>query len=130
MLLSAALRQKCSSKKEFIMDCLFCKIISGDIPSQKVYESETVVAFKDINPQAPVHILIIPKFHIESLAEITEDTVGVTAEIMLVAKQLAQEFSLGNGYRVITNIGDDGGQTVHHLHFHLIGGKKLSEQMC
>ncbi len=112
------------------MDCLFCKIISGDIPSQKVYESETVVAFKDINPQAPVHILIIPKFHIESLAEITEDTVGVTAEIMLVAKQLAQEFSLGSGYRVITNIGDDGGQTVHHLHFHLIGGKKLSEQMC
>ncbi len=112
------------------MDCLFCKIISGEIPSQKVYESETVVAFKDINPQAPVHILIIPKMHIDSLAEITEDTVGVTAEIMLVARQLAQEFHLGNGYRVITNVGDDGGQTVHHLHFHLLGGKKLSEQMC
>ena len=112
------------------MDCLFCKIIAGEIPSTKVYEDELVFAFRDIDPQAPSHILIIPKFHIESLAEITEDTVGVTAEIMLVAKQLAQEFSLGNGYRVITNIGDDGGQTVHHLHFHLIGGKKLSEQMC
>jgi len=112
------------------MDCLFCKIIAGEIPSKKAYEDELVYAFHDIDPQAPVHILIIPKFHIESLAEITEDTVGVTAEIMLVAKQLAQEFSLGSGYRVITNIGDDGGQTVHHLHFHLIGGKKLSEQMC
>ena len=67
---------------------------------------------------------------VKSLAEITEDTVGVTAEIMLVARQLAQEFNLGNGYRVITNIGDDGGQTVHHLHFHLLGGKKLTEQMC
>ncbi len=112
------------------MDCLFCKIVAGEIPSEKVYESETVIAFKDINPQAPVHILIIPKMHIESLAAVTEDTVGVTAEIMLVARQLAQEFHLDNGYRVITNIGDDGGQTVHHLHFHLLGGKKLTEQMC
>ena len=112
------------------MDCLFCKIISGAIPSQKVYESETVVAFKDINPQAPVHILIIPKIHIESLAEITEDTVGVTAEIMLVARQLAQEFHLGKGYRVITKVSDDGDQTVHHLQLHLLGGKKLTEQMC
>ncbi len=112
------------------MDCLFCKIVAGEIPSEKVYESETILAFKDINPQAPVHILIIPKMHIESLSAVTEDTVGVTAEIMLVARQLAQEFHLDNGYRVITNIGDDGGQTVHHLHFHLLGGKKLTEQMC
>ncbi len=112
------------------MDCLFCKIVAGEIPSEKVYESETILAFKDINPQAPVHILIIPKMHIESLSAVTEDTVGVTAEIMLVARQLAQEFHLDSGYRVITNIGDDGGQTVHHLHFHLLGGKKLTERMC
>lgn len=112
------------------MDCLFCKIASGEIPCEKVYESETIMAFKDINPQAPVHILIIPKMHIESVAEINDDTVGVTAEIMLAARTLAQEYHLDNGYRIITNVGDDGGQTVHHLHFHLLGGKKLTEKMC
>lgn len=111
-------------------DCLFCKIIDGEIPSEKVYESETVLAFKDINPQAPVHILVIPKFHIESLNEITEDNVGVIADIMLVVKQLAAEFNLQNGYRVVTNIGENGGQTVHHLHFHILGGEKLTEKMC
>ena len=111
-------------------DCLFCKIIDGEIPSEKVYESETVLAFKDINPQAPVHILVIPKMHIESLNDVTEDNIGVVAEVMLVAKQLAAEFNLRNGYRVVTNIGENGGQTVHHLHFHILGGKKLNGTMA
>lgn len=111
-------------------DCLFCKIINGEIPSEKVYESETILAFKDINPQAPVHILVIPKMHIESLNGINEDNIGVVTDIMLVVKQLAEEFSLQNGYRVVTNIGDNGGQTVHHLHFHILGGEKLTEKMC
>jgi len=111
-------------------DCIFCKIIDGEIPSEKVYESETVLAFKDINPQAPVHILVIPKMHIESLNDLTEDNIGAAAEIMLVVKQLAAEFNLQNGYRVVTNIGENGGQTVHHLHFHILGGEKLTEKMC
>lgn len=111
-------------------NCLFCKIINGEIPSEKVYESETILAFKDINPQAPVHILVIPKMHIESLNGINEDNIGVVADIMLVIKQLAEEFSLQSGYRVVTNIGDNGGQTVHHLHFHILGGEKLTEKMC
>ena len=111
-------------------DCLFCKIITGEIPSTKVYEDEKILAFKDINPQAPVHILIIPKEHYDSVNALTEDTAPVVGDIMLVAKRLAEEFHLGNGYRVITNIGEDGGQTVKHLHFHLIGGVKLAERMC
>lgn len=111
-------------------DCLFCKIIDGEIPSEKVYESETILAFKDINPQAPVHILVIPKMHIESLNGINEDNIGVVADIMLVIKQLAEEFSLKSGYRVVTNIGEHGGQTVRHLHFHILGGEKLTEKMC
>ncbi len=111
-------------------DCLFCKIAAGEIPSEKVYENERILAFKDINPQAPVHILVIPKAHFDSLDALTEDTADIVSEIMLVIKRLAEEFSLGAGYRVITNIGDNGGQTVHHLHFHLLGGLKLSEKMC
>ena len=111
-------------------DCLFCKIVAGEIPSEKVYENERILAFKDINPQAPVHILVIPKAHFDSLDALTEDTAAIVSEIMLVIKRLAEEYSLGGGYRVITNIGDNGGQTVHHLHFHLIGGLKLSEKMC
>lgn len=111
-------------------DCLFCKIAAGEIPSEKVYENERILAFKDINPQAPVHILVIPKAHFDSLDALTEDTAAIVSEIMLVIKRLAEEYSLGGGYRVITNIGDNGGQTVHHLHFHLIGGLKLSEKMC
>lgn len=111
-------------------DCLFCKIAAGEIPSAKVFENERILAFKDINPQAPVHILIIPKEHFDSLNALDENSAGIVAEIMLTAKKLAAENGLGDGYRVITNIGDNGGQTVHHLHFHLLGGVKLSEQMC
>ncbi len=111
-------------------DCLFCKIIAGEIPSTKVFENDKILAFKDINPQAPVHILIIPKEHYESVNALDEDSAPIVAEIMLVAKRLADEFHLSNGYRIITNIGDDGCQSVKHLHFHLLGGTKLSERMA
>lgn len=110
-------------------DCIFCKIAAGEIPSTKVYEDDKLLAFRDINPQAPVHILIIPKQHFESVNALDESSAPIVGEIMLVAKKLAKENGLDGGYRLITNIGDDGGQTVKHLHFHLIGGVKLSEKM-
>ena len=110
-------------------DCLFCKIIAGEIPSAKVYEDDKLLAFKDINPQAPVHILIIPKAHYDSVNALDESSAPIVGDIMLVAKRLAEEFHLDNGYRIITNIGENGGQTVKHLHFHLLGGVKLSEKM-
>ena len=110
-------------------DCLFCKIAAGEIPSAKVYEDDKLLAFKDINPQAPVHILIIPKAHYESVNTLDETSAPVVGDIMLAAKKIAAEQSLNNGYRLLTNIGEDGGQTVKHLHFHLIGGVKLSEKM-
>lgn len=112
------------------MDCIFCKIISGEIPSEKVYETENVVAFKDINPMAPVHVLIIPKVHIEGANALDADNVGVVSEIMLAARHLAESFNLDNGWRLVTNVGDDAGQTVKHLHFHLLGGKKLSVELA
>ena len=107
------------------MDCIFCKIIKGEIPSEKVYESENVIAFKDINPMAPVHILIIPKEHIASCAEITEGNSAVVAHIFEVAAKLGKELGLENGYRIVNNCGADGGQTVHHLHFHFMGGRQF-----
>lgn len=113
-----------------IMDCIFCKILKGEIPSTKVYEDEKVYAFKDINPMAPVHILIIPKFHIEGANALDESNVAVVADIMLAARKIAEEMKLDNGWRVVTNVGDDGGQTVHHMHFHLLGGKKLSVELA
>ena len=107
-------------------DCLFCKIAAGEIPSTKVYEDELVYAFKDIAPVAPVHVLIITKQHVmSSLNDITEDNAAIIAHIMMVAAKLAKEMGLENGYRVVNNCGEDAGQTVKHLHFHLIGGKKL-----
>ena len=112
------------------MDCIFCKIIKGEIPSEKVYESENVIAFKDINPMAPVHILIIPKIHIEGANALDKDKVAVVSEIMLAARQIAESFNLENGWRVVTNVGEDGGQTVKHLHFHLLGGRKLSIELA
>ena len=111
-------------------DCIFCKIIAGEIPSAKVYEDDKLLAFKDINPQAPVHILIIPKAHDESVNALDESTAPIVGDIMLLAAKLAKENGLDGGYRLITNIGDDGGQTVKHLHFHLLGGVKLSEKMA
>ncbi|MBQ4095378.1 MAG: histidine triad nucleotide-binding protein [Oscillospiraceae bacterium] len=106
-------------------DCLFCKIIKGEIPSTKVYEDELVYAFKDINPIAPVHVLIIPKQHISMLWDVNEENSAVISHIYEVAGKIAKELGLENGFRVATNCGEDAGQTVFHIHFHLIGGRKL-----
>lgn len=111
-------------------DCLFCKIIAGDIPSTKVYEDELVLAFRDIAPQAPTHILVIPKEHIASVAEINEENSAVISHIFEVIAKIAKEEGLSGGYRVVSNCGDDAGQTVHHLHFHILGGKKLNVEMA
>ncbi len=108
------------------MDCLFCKIINGDIPCAKVYEDDTVLAFRDIEPQAPTHILIIPKSHIKSAAEITEENSAVVAHIFEVAAKIAKEEGLDDGYRIVNNCGDNAGQTVKHLHFHLMGGREFT----
>lgn len=110
-------------------DCLFCKIIAGDIPSTKVYEDENVFAFRDINPQAPVHILVVPKQHIACAADITAENSAVVAHVFESIAKIAKAEGLDGGYRVINNCGEDGGQTVMHLHFHLIGGEKLSEKI-
>lgn len=112
------------------MDCLFCKIINGDIPSSKVYEDEYVYAFKDINPQAPVHVLVVPKEHICCADKITADNSVLVARVFEAIPRIASELGLANGYRVINNCGEDGCQTVKHIHFHLLGGKKLSENMA
>ena len=111
-------------------DCLFCKIVAGVIPSTKVYEDETVLAFRDIAPQAPTHILVIPKAHIGSVAEVTAENSPVVAHIFEVIAKIAADEGLDNGYRVVSNCGPDAGQTVHHLHFHILGGKQLSLEMA
>ena len=111
-------------------DCLFCRIIAGEIPSTKVYETETVYAFRDINPMAPTHVLIVPKEHIASADGITAENSGAVAAIFEAIPKIAAAEGLSNGYRVITNCGEDGCQTVKHLHFHLLGGKKLPETMA
>lgn len=111
-------------------DCLFCKIIKGEIPSTKVYEDEFVYAFKDINPEAPVHILVVPKKHIESVNAIEEVDENLIGKIFLAIKKIAKEQGVAEqGYRVISNCGKDAGQTVMHLHFHILGGKKLGEKI-
>ena len=110
-------------------NCLFCKIIGGVIPSDKVYEDELVFAFRDIAPQAPTHILVVPKAHIDSCNGITAENSAVVARIFEVIPQIAKAEGLENGYRVITNCGADGCQSVLHLHFHILGGKKFSEQI-
>ncbi len=112
------------------MDCLFCKIIAGDIPSAKVYEDETVFAFRDIAPQAPAHILVIPKTHISGCDGVTADNSQVVAHIFEVIPQIAKAEGLVNGYRVVSNCGADAGQTVRHLHFHILGGKQLALEMA
>ena len=112
------------------MDCLFCKIIAGDIPSAKVYEDETVYAFRDIAPQAPTHILVVPKAHIPSVDGINAENSAVVAHIFEVIPAIAKAENLTGGYRVVSNCGADAGQTVHHLHFHILGGKTLGLQMA
>ena len=108
------------------MDCIFCKIANGEIPSKKVYEDDTVIAFHDLEPQAPTHILVIPKQHITSAADITSENSAVIAHIYEVIAKLAKDLNLENGFRVVNNCGEDGGQTVMHIHFHLMAGRKLA----
>lgn len=112
------------------MDCIFCKIIEGSIPSKKVYEDDQILAFYDLEPQAPVHVLIIPKIHIAGIDEINTANSGVVAHIFEQAPKIAKELGLNNGYRLVSNCGSDGGQTVFHLHFHLLGGVKLNTAMA
>lgn len=112
------------------MDCLFCKIIAGDIPSAKVYEDEMVFAFRDIAPQAPTHILVVPKTHIPSCDGVTGENSAVVAHIFEVIPVIAKAEGLTNGYRVVSNCGPDAGQTVNHLHFHILGGKALALEMA
>ena len=112
------------------MSCLFCRIVAGEIPSTKVYEDDLVLAFRDIAPPAPTHILVIPKTHIPSVDGITAENSAVVAHIFEVIPQIAKAEGLENGYRVVSNCGADAGQTVPHLHFHILGGKALALEMA
>ena len=112
-------------------DCIFCKIIKGEISSTKVYEDEEILAFRDINPAAPVHVLVIPKKHISSLAEISKEDEAIIGKIYTIINEIAKKEGIfEKGFRVIVNCGEDGGQEVGHLHFHLLGGKKLGDKIC
>lgn len=112
------------------MDCIFCKIADKKVPSEIIYEDEKIVAFKDLEPVAPVHVLIIPKNHISSANDISEENHEVISHIFKCVPQIAKTLNLDNGFRIINNCGSDGGQTVNHIHFHLIGGKKLGWPPC
>ena len=111
-------------------NCLFCKIVAGQIPSSKVYEDDQILAFRDIQPQAPVHVLVIPKEHIPSADGVSAENAAVVAHIFTKIPQIAAEQGLKNGYRIVSNCGDDAGQTVKHLHFHILGGKALALEMA
>lgn len=106
-------------------DCLFCKIIAGDIPSKKVYEDDLCYAFYDIAPMAPTHFLVVPKQHFASAAKVTEENAAVVGHIYAVIAKLAKELGFADGFRVVTNVGEIAGQTVHHIHFHVLAGKEL-----
>lgn len=109
------------------MDCIFCKIVKHEIPANTVYEDDEVIAFKDINPQAPIHLLIVPKEHVASIMEIDDDNSEILNKIIRVAQNLARQNNIDNkGFRLVVNTGDDGGQTVKHLHFHLLGGRFMT----
>ena len=111
------------------MDCIFCKIIAGEIPSDKVYEDDNVYAFRDINPQAPVHVLVVPKAHIEGADELTVENASVVADSFAAISQIARELGLNEGYRIINNCGSHGQQSVRHIHFHLLGGVQMSGRL-
>ncbi len=111
-------------------DCLFCRIIAGEIPSAKVYEDDLVFAFRDIAPQAPTHILVVPKAHIPDCSGITRENSAVVSRIFTVIPEIARAEGLETGYRVVSNCGPDAGQTVKHLHFHILGGKQLALEMA
>lgn len=108
------------------MDCLFCNIIDKKIPTTKIYEDENILAFNDISPQAPVHFLVIPKVHISSVDEISDENAGVISNIFKAIPRICKELNVENGYRIVTNVGENGGQTVQHLHFHVLGNRNLS----
>lgn len=108
------------------MDCLFCRIIAGEIPSKKIYEDDDILAFHDIDPKAPTHFLVIPKAHIPGPDAVTEENAAVVGKIYAAIARLARELNLDHGYRVVANCGEDGGQTVGHLHFHVLAGRLLS----
>lgn len=111
-------------------DCIFCKIINGEIPTNKVYEDDNVLAFEDINPQMPVHILVIPKKHIESIAQLKENDELLVGKLFTAINKIAHEKGIAEqGFRVISNCGEDAGQTVKHLHFHILAGNKMSEKI-
>ena len=113
------------------MDCIFCKIISGEIPSPHIYEDDQVVVINDINPQAPIHMLVLPKKHVASVAATTDEDQALLGHMMRVAAKMAEERGIAeSGYRLIVNTGRDGAQTVMHLHLHVLGGKALTEQMA
>ena len=108
------------------MDCIFCRIISGEIPSDILYQDEQVIAFRDINPKAPVHLLLVPREHIESLAVLSEDEASIMGHLVAVANRLAREAGISEkGYRLVVNSGPEGGQEVPHLHLHLLGGRQM-----
>ena len=110
--------------------CIFCRIVAGEVPSDKVYQDEDFLAFKDISPQAPTHVLIIPKTHITSLAQLTEEQQELAGRLIIIAKKLAEKEGIANGgYRLVINCGPEGGQLVSHLHLHLIGGRKLGDRL-
>ncbi|WP_263383013.1 histidine triad nucleotide-binding protein [Granulicella arctica] len=106
-------------------DCLFCRIVAGEIPAKRLYEDERCLAFADINPQAPVHLLVIPKQHLASTAHTTAEHAGLLGDLLAAAAKIAVEQKLANGYRIVINTGPDGGQTVDHLHLHLLGGRHM-----
>ena len=111
-------------------DCIFCKIIDGSIPSNKVYEDDRILAFRDIAPQAPTHILVIPKVHLSGVSEVSAENSAVVAHIFEVIPQIAKAEGLTNGYRVVSNCGEDAGQTVQQLHFHILGGHEMGPKMA
>lgn len=111
-------------------NCIFCKIINNDIPSNKIYEDDNVLAFKDINPQMPIHIIVIPKKHIESIVDLKQEDEALVGKIFTVINKIAHDLGIQeNGFRVISNCGEDAGQTVKHLHFHILAGEKMSEKI-
>ncbi len=107
-------------------DCLFCKLVAGEIPAKVVAQTDRTLAFRDINPAAPTHVLVIPKDHIVSAQDLGADQADLLGELFDLMRSVAEQEGLGGGYRVVTNVGDDGGQTVHHLHFHVIGGRRMT----
>ncbi|MDD2480536.1 MAG: histidine triad nucleotide-binding protein [Lutispora sp.] len=107
-------------------NCIFCKIIKGEIPCSKVYEDDKVLAFNDINPEAPVHVLIVPKTHVQSVMDINADDCQLISHVFYVASKIAEELKISEkGFRIVNNVGENGGQTVSHIHFHLLGGRLL-----